>query len=341
LSRVVDYAWGRPSIAALKGAGAVAVCRYLSRDTSGKTLSRAEADGLRTGGIDIVSNWEQAGSWAEYSGGQSTGRTHAVEAARQHIACGGPPDRPIYFSTDWDATGTQLPTVAEYYRGVASVIGPARTGAYGGYRTIKYLFDQGVIRWGWQTYAWSTFRDEPTGQMYLHWDSRAQLRQVRNGVQVGGVDCDLDDSMTDDFGQWAAKGSTVTELDRTSTMADHWGSAIAQQQDTVVVVLGNGSTATVPNLLKERLTTQATLLGGVAADVAGLRVALGVAQSAITALAGVVAAGGGNIDTAAILARIDAAQASTSEAVAALQAQNADLMTKLARAAQATADELG
>src|SRR5262249_47280669 len=30
----------------------------------------------------------------------------------------------------------------------------------------------------------------------------AQLRQVRNGVTILGVDCDIDQSMADDFGQW-------------------------------------------------------------------------------------------------------------------------------------------
>lgn len=213
MSRVIDYAWGRPSVAALRGAGAVAVCRYLSYDRTGKTLTKGEADELRANGIDIVSNWEQAGSWAEYSGGQTTGRSHAAEASRQHLACGGPPGRPIYFSTDWDATSTQLPTIAEYYRGVASVIGLDRTGAYGSYRTVKYLLDQGVIRWGWQTYAWSSYRDNPTGQIYLHWDPRAQLRQVRNGVAVGGGDCDLDESMAGGFGQWGAPSMTTAPAD--------------------------------------------------------------------------------------------------------------------------------
>lgn len=199
---VVDYSFSRPSYAALKAYGAVAVCRYLAYLPNSKCLSRSEAAGLRANGIDVVSNWEQAGSWAEYSGGRSTGRTHATEAQRQHLSCGGPPARPIYFSSDWDVTPAQLPTVAEYYRGVAEVIGVGRTGAYGGYRTIKYLFDQGVIAWGWQTYAWSTFRDTPSGPSYLHWDARAELRQVQNGVKVGGADVDRNLSQTEDFGQW-------------------------------------------------------------------------------------------------------------------------------------------
>jgi hypothetical protein len=205
MSRVVDYAWGRPSIAALQAAGAVAVCRYLSYDATGKNLSAIEAAVLTLSGVDVVSNWEYGGNWSEYSGGFAAGVRHATEANRQHLACGGPPSRPIYFSTDFDPASSQFPVIANYYHGVASVIGLDRTGAYGGYPTIKYLFDAGVIAWGWQTYAWS---GSPT-----RWDSRAQLRQVQNGVRIDGVDCDLNDSWADDFGQWGAinmeQGDTV------------------------------------------------------------------------------------------------------------------------------------
>lgn len=194
MALVVDYAWARPGVAVLRAVGAVAVCRYLSWLPNGKCLSRSEADTLRAGGIDVVSNWEYYGDWAnDYSGGRASGRTHAQEAQRQHLACGGPPTRPIYFSTDFDPTAGQLPTVADYYRGVAEVVGLERTGAYGGYRTIKYLFDAGVIRWGWQTYAWSG------GQ----WDSRAQVRQVRNSVKLAGTfDVDLNETQQADYGQW-------------------------------------------------------------------------------------------------------------------------------------------
>lgn len=360
MSRVIDYAWGRPSLASLKAAGAVAVCRYLSYDTSGKNLTRAEADGLRAGGIDIVSNWEQAGSWAEYSGGQAVGRTHAATAEIQHIACGGPVSRPIYFSTDWDVTAGQLATVADYYRGVASVIGLARTGAYGGYRAIRYLFDQHVITWGWQTYAWSG------GQ----WDSRAQLRQVQNGVQVGGVDCDLDESTTTDFGQWSG-GTPTTHLpkgDRMLVMAHVRGSNIdwlgdgvfrwqvpdpAHRANALVVMglQGNPNPTSVefnPGTLDalgpivisaadgvpahiDSLATQSSLLAAMAADVAEVK-------AVAAQLASTIAAGGGNIDTAAVLARLDEARTDEATALAALRQQMLDLRVDLARVMQASAD---
>lgn len=300
MARVVDYAWGRPGIPALKAAGAIAVCRYLSRDTTGKTLSRAEADGLRAGGIDVVSNWEQAGSWGEYSGGQAVGRSHAVEAARQHMLCGAPLTRPIYFSTDWDATDAQLPTVAEYYRGVSSVIGLDRTGAYGSYRTIHYLFDHGVIRWGWQTYAWSA------GQ----WDFRAHLRQVRNGVSIGGVDCDLNDSMSNDFGQW---GSGI-EVDVTPEQ-----DMLLRKVERYLYCLFNGIDAKPPFAMPD---------GGQITNVVSRSML--ESRVAIATLAAVVQAGGGSIDVVALSAKIDAAVAGALT----------ELTQQLGSAVRATADQL-
>src|SRR5438034_2794646 len=192
-----DYAWGRPSIDSLKAAGITFACRYLSYGPAvgGKNLELGEAARLRSAGIDVVSNWEWYGDWShDYSGGYTTGRRHALDADPMHRDRGGPAGRPIYFSTDFNPTTAQLPTVGDYARGNASAISLARTGAYGGYRAIKYLFDNHLITWGWQTYAWSTFSDDPSRPelAYLHWDPRAQLRQTKNGVLIGGGDCDID-----------------------------------------------------------------------------------------------------------------------------------------------------
>lgn len=196
----VDYSTGRPSITALKAAGYSFACRYLSNSTSGKNLSRAEATQLRAGGIDVVSNWEWSANAALR--GRAQGVADATDAKAQHLACGGPPTRPIYFSVDFDASEAQQPAINAYFAGVASVIGLARTGAYGGYWVISRLFAGGLIRYGWQTYAWSGG----------NWDSRAQLRQVQNGITVGGADCDRDEAHADDFGQWGYQGDDMANL---------------------------------------------------------------------------------------------------------------------------------
>jgi Domain of unknown function (DUF1906) len=185
----VDYSWGRPDLGELARLGKRFAVRYLSFKRTGKNLTRAEADQLIAAGLAVVSNWEN--DKGDQLGGHNRGVAHATEAARQHLACGGPPDRPIYFSTDFDASTSQLATCHRYLRGCADVIGWDRVGVYGGFRTINYMRDRGV-RWLWQTYAWSG------GQ----WAAGTHLRQYRNEVRLAGADVDLDRAMKTDYGQW-------------------------------------------------------------------------------------------------------------------------------------------
>ncbi|MFD0690434.1 glycoside hydrolase domain-containing protein [Actinomadura fibrosa] len=186
----VDYAWGRPGPAALKKAGAKFACRYLSHDTTGKNLTRAEADQLSGAGIWLVVVWETTANRA--LSGRSGGEADARDAAAQAARCGMPDDRPIYFAVDWDATSGQQSTINAYLDGAASVLGRDRVGLYAGYGPVSRAFDAKKITYGWQTYAWSGGR----------WDSRAQLQQYSNDHEINGVGCDYDRAVADDYGQW-------------------------------------------------------------------------------------------------------------------------------------------
>jgi hypothetical protein len=194
MRRGLDFAWSRPGVDAILAGGFTFVLRYLSYDTTGKNLTRKEADTYRARGVDVVSNWEYSTTAALNGRGQ--GQRDAIEARRQHAACGGDPNAPIYFSVDFDATPGQQAAIDEYLRGAADVVGVARVGVYGGYWVVKRCLDNGTARWGWQTYAWS-------GGL---WDPRAAIRQVQNGVRVGGADCDINTAMAANFGQWFASG---------------------------------------------------------------------------------------------------------------------------------------
>jgi hypothetical protein len=186
----VDYAWGRPGAAALKRAGAKFACRYLSHDTTGKNLTRAEADDLSDAGIWLVVVWESTAR--RPLAGRSAGVADARDAAAQADACGMPDDRPIYFAADWDAAASQQDEINAYLDGAASVLGRDRVGLYGGYGPIDRAFDAGKITYGWQTYAWSGGR----------WDSRAQLQQYSNDHTINGVGVDYDRAVKSDYGQW-------------------------------------------------------------------------------------------------------------------------------------------
>lgn len=182
----VDFAWGRPGVSALRAAGVRFVCRYLSHDTSGKNLDRAEAETLSAAGLDNVVVWETTATRA--GDGYSAGRQDAQDAQAQAEACGMPSDRPIYLAVDYDANPAD---VESYFAGAASVLPVSRIGVYGGVRVVKALLDRKLVAWAWQASAWS----------YGQWDPRAHIRQGGQHY-IGGVDCDDNTAMFDDFGQW-------------------------------------------------------------------------------------------------------------------------------------------
>ena len=194
----VDYSYSRPNPTKLYQAKVRFVVRYLSYNSE-KNLTKAEVTRLKKAGLDIVSNWENKAG--DQRGGRSAGIEHAKAAWKQHLACGGPADRPVYFSVDWDATTTELKTCFEYLKGCIDTLGWQRVGVYGGYRTIDFMADRG-IRWLWQTYAWSGGR----------WDSRTHLQQYSNNKSLAGGLVDYNRSMQADFGQWSKTGSLDAAL---------------------------------------------------------------------------------------------------------------------------------
>jgi hypothetical protein len=201
----IDYAWSRPTTVAMRNAGASFVCRYLSHDTTGKNITRAEAETLTAAGLWIVLVWES--STGRMLAGSGAGQADAIEALKQATAVGMPDGRPIYFALDFDATAQDQPAVHAYLDGAASVIGRNRLGMYSGYGPMVRAFDQNKIAYGWQTYAWSA------GQ----WDSRAQLQQYQNEVILSGADVDLNHAVADDYGQWkigASPDMAFTDADK-------------------------------------------------------------------------------------------------------------------------------
>jgi hypothetical protein len=184
----VDVAWGAPSIAALKDAGVQFICRYLSFDPS-KNLTAAEVRAYHGAGIEVVCIWE--GTALEAEQGTAIAAADAQRAIALARELGMPPGRPIYFAVDGEAT---LAEVRAYFAELSRVVplNHYEVGAYGSVRLVRELFDAGLIRFGWQTYAWSL------GQ----WEPRAQLRQYSNGHTIDGVGVDYDRSVDSDFGQW-------------------------------------------------------------------------------------------------------------------------------------------
>jgi hypothetical protein len=236
----IDYAWhGSLNFPAMKQAGVTFIARYLSHDAA-KNLSLSEKNAALANGIEVAVVWETTAS--RILSGRAGGQADA-QAADGLIKGLGMAGCPCYFACDFDATEGQQATINAYLDGAASVIGRNRTGMYAGYHPIRRAFDAGKITYGWQTYAWSGG----------NWDSRAQLRQVKNDVRVAGLSCDWDEAVKADYGQWprpkaatpappappkpAVPAGAVSGLRVTS--AGHTSVALAWNTDAAKTTTGN------------------------------------------------------------------------------------------------------
>lgn len=197
----VDYSEGY-SISTLKGNNVKFACRYIGYTASSlpqtKIITYSESYDLAKAGIPVVSNWEWTSDRASiknsfYNGSSiaayNGGKDDAATASTLHRSIGGPPGKPIYFSVDFNTNGSDCD---DYFKGLASVLGVGRVGAYGPYFAIKHLYESGLIKWCWQTYAWSGGS----------WYPNNNIQQYQNGASMGNMIVDYNNSITTDFGQW-------------------------------------------------------------------------------------------------------------------------------------------
>lgn len=188
----LDYAGGRPGGAAISKAGYRFVVRYLTKGgpgLPGKLLTPDEFQDLMDHNIGVVLNWETTAD--RMLVGRAAGTADAKTALATARFLGVPDNRPIYFSADWDASPTQQYLIDAYLEACAEIIGFSRVGVYGSYYVCQRCLDNRTARWAWQTGAWSGGNRE----------LRAHLYQRIGTVTVGGVPCDVNEALTQDFGQ--------------------------------------------------------------------------------------------------------------------------------------------
>lgn len=285
----VDYSTARPSPAGLYAAGKRFAVRYGGAGTDDKHLHPAEADALAAAGLSIVANVE--GSQGGMLGGYSVGADWARTADAAFRACGMPAGRPIYLSCDFDVTALQWHLIAAALDGAASALGRGRVGIYGGRNAVAWARRDGKAFWFWQTYAWS-------GGV---WVSGNHIQQYRNGVQVAGGDCDLDQALTADFGQWTPGinvGGTEVAVQEVITTGPKAGTTLGDA--------ASYSWGGIENVTGTINTIRAAVDQLKAADVSQsttLATLLGLLNAATS--------GGGTIDTAAVTAAIAAEHETT------------------------------
>jgi hypothetical protein len=207
---VVDYAWGRPSIAALRAAGATGVSRYLSRvtpSTVGKIITAQEYQQLLAAGLAVVLNWEYDAR--DYRGGAMAGANHAREAIAQAQALGYPRGCAIIGSADTDVTRADwLAPGRPYYQAFSTGLRIAgyRPGIYGPWDVLEWAREDGVADVFWQagmSWAWSGGRNRNV------WPG-VHLYQRRQQT-IGSADCDVSDIIQANYGQ---TGAGVIDMDQ-------------------------------------------------------------------------------------------------------------------------------
>lgn len=189
MSTVLDYSAGTPGAKAIKGFGAVGVVRYAGTPGRRKNLTKAEFADLDRAGLGVATVYENKAG--DYLGGYAAGQ----RAARAWLADVSSIDERLtrvgFFAVDRDVV-SEWATLADYFRGINSVIGVARTRGYGEADVVDYLVAHGLASGGqWQTVAWSHSRRSP----------HAALFQNAHQPAVGGIACDINDVLAPDWGQ--------------------------------------------------------------------------------------------------------------------------------------------
>lgn len=199
----LDFAWDRPSIQAIKDGGYKFVCRYISFNKTGKNITKSEYASYLLAGIDVGLNWEYRAD--DQKRGAYGGHVDGAEAFKQAQALGAPSGTVIYCSADWDVQPDELSVCRAYWDAFRQEMrGVYRVGVYGGYRAVSDALARGYH--GWQTFAWS----------YGKWSS-AHFRQIKNGISVGGADCDRNQLIRPDPGFVEANMATIEDTDKKIT----------------------------------------------------------------------------------------------------------------------------
>jgi Domain of unknown function (DUF1906) len=214
--RLIDFAERRIAPDEIKSAGYAGVVNYVSESRPGanfeaKPITRDYADALRAAGLHIVSNFQygKPGGTApsDFTRGFDGGVADAHTALRIHSAAGGSDSAPIFFSVDDDINVDTWNSLAvNWFRGINSVLGTARTGIYGHFQACQWATNDGVIghsttaghQWAWQTKSWSHGQRQSTAVLY----QEVVNTPSNPGPLLGGINIDVDEVLAPDFGQW-------------------------------------------------------------------------------------------------------------------------------------------
>lgn len=204
--QVLDYSAGLIDGQAIKNAGYGGAVRYIGFPDRRKCTTKSEFDRFTAAGIGMALVFEN--NTTDWRGGFAQGAASGRLARNHANAISFSADRPIYMAIDQDVTGIDFNLAMQYLHGASTTLGGAyATGVYGEADVIDraraYRVDgKSVCSFFWQTAAWSHGRK-----------TTANLFQHVGVVYVGGIACDINDVLTDDWGQHDYKGDDMSVED--------------------------------------------------------------------------------------------------------------------------------
>jgi hypothetical protein len=198
MAQVLDYSAGFPGALNIAKANYAGAVRYIGFPNRKKCTTRGELEDFSRNGRGMALVFEDAAT--NWRGGYRQGQIDAPIARAHADTIGFPHGRPIYFAVDQDVVGaSQIATAVDYIRGAANWLGgPQYGGAYGEHDVIAAVAQAGAAHWLWQCRAWS-------GTPVKLYAGRHLYQQVGT-VTVGGIACDINDVLQEDWGQHNAQG---------------------------------------------------------------------------------------------------------------------------------------
>ncbi|MFH5185703.1 glycoside hydrolase domain-containing protein [Paenibacillus sp. TAB 01] len=189
------------------------VCRYLAPPGSRKRLTAAEAQAITDAGMWIVSVFERGATNA--LAGAARGAEDGRLALQYAQEVGQPAGTVIYAAVDTDVNVSHYDAVEAYMRAFDTEIKGYEAAVYGEYEICKAMYDRGVVRKIWQTYAWSRGAKMDALNIY----------QYDNDITVNGIGIDRDES-NGDAGGWmigmAIEKHTTLDAGVAQTIINTW-----------------------------------------------------------------------------------------------------------------------
>ena len=156
------------TVTCLQNAGISFVGRYYSRTTkiAGKKLTKAEAQLLSKGGLEIVAVYEDAPTSYSYFS-EARGTADATGALQQAASVGQPHGSAIYFTVDYDPAPDEIAdNITAYFEAINDVFAADggsgySVGVYGSGATCASITEAKLADFAWlaQSTGWSGYTE--------------------------------------------------------------------------------------------------------------------------------------------------------------------------------------